>query len=162
MRSKHSGGDQPDANPDLQQQLRDEELLSLGKQLSTEAQQLARLYPPHVTGTDADAVKLAAARSSRHWPAQVAWLAGALVTSACLLLWVLGSSWSGSGSDVPRGAALAMPSTPAPDRSVAGPADAGADAPFTNVSFVSQLSDPELEAWLDLRHEDDTAERIAF
>jgi hypothetical protein len=104
-----------------------------------------------------------AARSSARW---IAWV------SACALLALVGVG-VGVLVHIPKSGngPLASPTRPTEKSPIPGPLLAGSQQEASAVEsrsrlaapvmFVSELSDPELEAWLDLRQEG-VEEQIAF
>lgn len=141
----------------------DGEFLQLTSQLSAEANQLAMVYPPKPQGLEScRETRSAVAPRRRRWRRRVK-MACWITTCAGVLLAVgLGIHPLCSAPD----ASEKTVQSPVPPHAGATASKHPGPTPETTptispVMFVSELSDPEFEAWLDLR-EDDAPERIAF
>ncbi len=168
MRSKRSRTSASAPFPDDELDFVDSDFLPLAAQLGAEANSLATLYPPNdaVLEQCQQASLTSERRHATRWRVfrRVATL---LTTSAVVVLAVsLAVRMSlGPNESIQRTTPAVwqevQPLVTSP--AVLDPADLGSEytPEIAPVMFVSELSDPELDAWLDLRR-NRTKERIAF
>lgn len=163
MQSKQAPSTRSDAETSLSHGGIDGDSWRLASQLSAEARHLATVYPPNPAVVPA----CRAVWSASHPPHRGLWSRASrawwISTCVGILLAV------GLGTQLLRSRSAPSPSTARtpplrdPPSAVASRAESAADQStvISPVMFVSELSDPELEAWLDLQR-DAASERIAF
>ncbi|MFO7904587.1 MAG: hypothetical protein R6U98_18130 [Pirellulaceae bacterium] len=137
--------------------------LRLANQLSAEASHLAMVYPPNPAVLEECDGVWAAPRSRRRWWWSRAGRAWWISTCVGVLLAVGVGTHLVLSPSVPSSQRARTPPVNHAPSAAANRAESAAD-PSTVISpvmLVSELSDPELEAWLDL-HRDKAPERIAF
>ncbi len=166
MRSKRSRINASAPLPDDELDFVDSDLLTLAAQLGSEANYLATVYPPK-DGVLEDCQEVALRDDRRQSAPKRTWQRVTRLASACAVVAVAIAFAVHLPSSPVNSFKNTAPWQPSPSVSqsptVPGnfdliPADTSATMP---VMFVSELSDPELDAWLDLR-QNNTDERIAF
>ena len=187
MRSKRPRNHPSGKGPDDELDFVDGELLQLAAQLGAQANQLATVYPPKESALEDCLSGSAPSRPRRRlrswttkrrlpWVSTCAALVLAMGLGSQLLLSTSGPiddatriRWQPSRPTQPSPAladnaqrkANSLPANSLPANSLPANSLRDGAAIISPVMFVSELSDPEFEAWLDLRR-DGSDERIAF
>lgn len=141
------------------------ELPSLASQLSAEADHLATVYPPNPAALHerhTDTARRARPKFSRKRMA-VPSVGRAAICASVIFAVALGSYTLFSPTAEQHGRSASLPQPPRNSSASPGTTGSGHEhaAVISPATFVRDLSDPELEAWLDLRRQG-VQERIAF
>ena len=169
MRSKRSQDKPPGIGPEDELDFVDDSLLQLAARLGDEANHLASVYPPKETLLEdclSDRWPRPPRRRQQTWTTRGRRLWWAGTGTAAVLVLGLGAQFLRSTSNHLDDAAPSRWQPTRNSQQAPGLADNAQPTPdgapvISPAMFVSELSDPEFEAWLDLRRNPDD-ERIAF